>query len=49
MKTKAYYFALLANGYYLLSVWEIEINVTHIPNSVNRAEVCRKCAPKDLF
>jgi len=35
MKSKAYYFALLANGYYLLSVWEIDTTLTHISGSVS--------------
>lgn len=39
-KTKAQYFALLANGNYLLSVWEIENNVTHILDSVNPISGC---------
>ncbi len=40
MKSKAYYFALLANDYYLLSVWEIDTNVTHISSSVNLVQMC---------
>lgn len=52
MKSKAYYFALLANGYYLLSVWEIDTTVTHISGSVNLVQMCPNVsnpAPKQAF